>query len=237
MYKRNHFLGLPWRISILLALAASADPPIVERLFPRAFAEEAVPAPETPFELPPAVEIAAPAVVRVEAAPEDAAPPNLRSVVEGNGGPDRSHGELSALAAGELDRMRGGFELPESGLRFSFGIERAVFVNGELVASTTLNLQHLPLGGGTAAAQAPAAISAAAALPGSAFSIIQNGNGNAFTALPGQTATGTVIQNTLNGQAIGTVTTIDAVVNSAQMLRLQLLGSAIRDGIVGSLRR
>lgn len=45
-------------------------------------------------------------------------------------------------SADRLDGVRGGFTTP-SGLQFTFGIERAVYVNGDLVAVTTLNLSNL----------------------------------------------------------------------------------------------
>lgn len=42
-----------------------------------------------------------------------------------------------------LAQIRGGFELPELNLRLSFGLERAVFINGELVARTALKVDAL----------------------------------------------------------------------------------------------
>ncbi|NOV27106.1 flagellin [Cupriavidus necator] len=38
----------------------------------------------------------------------------------------------------KLDDMRGGFEMP--GLQVSFGIERAVYINGDLVVATSINI-------------------------------------------------------------------------------------------------
>ena len=52
---------------------------------------------------------------------------------------DRLGSDWVAMTPQKLDRMRGGFVLP-SGLLLSFGIERAVYVNGELVA--TANYQR-----------------------------------------------------------------------------------------------
>ncbi|QID16821.1 hypothetical protein G3580_03715 [Nitrogeniibacter mangrovi] len=66
-----------------------------------------------------------------------------------------------ALSAARLDAIRGGFELPDLKLKLSFGLERAVFVNGELVARTTLNLSQLR---DTVAARVDAAIPDGAAL-------------------------------------------------------------------------
>ncbi|MBP0629186.1 flagellin [Cupriavidus sp. AcVe19-1a] len=42
------------------------------------------------------------------------------------------------VAHDKLDEMRGGFELP--GLQVSFGIERAVYINGALVVATSINI-------------------------------------------------------------------------------------------------
>ncbi|MEM5429588.1 flagellin [Cupriavidus oxalaticus] len=42
------------------------------------------------------------------------------------------------VAHDKLDEMRGGFEVP--GLQVSFGIERAVYINGALVVATSINI-------------------------------------------------------------------------------------------------
>ncbi|MBP0623569.1 flagellin [Cupriavidus consociatus] len=42
------------------------------------------------------------------------------------------------VAHDKLDEMRGGFEMP--GLQVSFGIERAVYINGALVVATSINI-------------------------------------------------------------------------------------------------
>lgn len=135
---------------------------------------------------------------------------------------------VAALDASALDGIRGGFETPDGALKFSFGIERAVYINGELVASTVLNLKDL---------QGVAGTGVPAALAGSALTVIQNGGGNGISTQINPNLAGTVIQNTLNDQRIVNITTINAAVNSAQVLRAMALQQAIRDGVVGSLRR
>lgn len=139
---------------------------------------------------------------------------------------------LAALDAGSLDEIRGGFELDGTGLKFSFGIERAIYINGELIASTTLNLKDLQqaVGGG---------ISPATLAPGAAgaLGIIQNGSGNNIATTITSNMAGTVIQNSLNDQRIQNVTTINATVNSLQAVRAMSVQSAIQSGIVSSLRR
>ena len=139
---------------------------------------------------------------------------------------------LAALDTSSLDEIRGGFELEGSGLKFSFGIERAVFINGALVATTTMNLKDLQVtaGGGSVANALPAGSTGA-------LGIIQNGAGNNVITQINPNVAGTVIQNTLNDQKIQNITTINATVNSMQTLRTMSVQNAIQNGIVNSLRR
>jgi hypothetical protein len=136
---------------------------------------------------------------------------------------------LVALSTEKLDEVRGGFETG-GGLKISFGIERAVYLNGSLVTTTSLNIADLSkISGGQAQ------------LTGSgkdALALLQSGTGNIFA--PGSissTAAGTVIQNTLDNQKINTITRIDAVVNSAGIMRSMNLQSSMQSAIVNSLRR
>ncbi|MBI2277665.1 MAG: hypothetical protein HYU74_09960 [Dechloromonas sp.] len=138
--------------------------------------------------------------------------------------------QLAALDATSLDEVRGGFELAGSGLKFTFGIERAVYINGELIASTVLNLRDLQLASATGI---PSNIPGAASVQ----DVIQNGSGNNAPKQLSPNMVGTIIQNTLNDQKIQNVTTINATVNSMQALRSMSMHSAIQQGIVGSLRR
>lgn len=136
-----------------------------------------------------------------------------------------------AIADDALDGVRGGF-VGDGGLRISFGIERAVYINGQLVTTTSLNLSEL----GTLAAGKGAAAALPAAV-GASVALIQSGAGNTVLSNLGPAAIGTVIQNTLNGQTIQSVTTINATVNSLSVMRSQALQSNLRDAIVNSLRR
>jgi hypothetical protein len=139
-----------------------------------------------------------------------------------------------ALAERSLDEVRGGFESPDSNLKFSFGIERAVYINGELMARTVMYLQNLGASSGTGSAPQASATANGAAV---ALGVIQNGPGNNFAAQIGPNMVGTVIQNTLDNQKIQNVTTINASVNSMQVLRSMSVQSAVQSGIIGSLRR
>lgn len=135
-------------------------------------------------------------------------------------------GVTVAMSEQGLDLVRGGFTAP-NGLQVSFGIERAVYINGSLVTTTTLNLAPGQAEG--AQIQMPSA---------GQFALIQNGAGN--TVMPGAIsaqALPTVIQNTLDGQKIQNLTVINATVNSLQVLKGLQLQSAVTSAVIDSLRR
>lgn len=139
---------------------------------------------------------------------------------------------IAAVAPTYLDHVRGGFELAGTQFMLSFGIERAVYINGDLVATTVLNLKDLQLMAGTGAG--PLSLPAGAV---GALGIIQNGSGNSVSAQVSGLLVGTIIQNTLDNQNIQNVTTINATVNSLQIMRAMSVQSAVQEGIVNSLRR
>jgi len=150
----------------------------------------------------------------------------LEALAEVRGAP--WDGEALAMDKARLDTMRGGFTT-DTGLKLSFGIERAVYINGNLVTTTSLNVSDL--GAATAGRAASATVNGSLAL-------VQSGTGNTF--LPGavsSTAVGTVIQNTLDNQKIQHVTTLNATVNSMQVLRAMNLQHAVRTAITDSIRR
>lgn len=139
-------------------------------------------------------------------------------------------GDRVAMSDAGLDRTRGGFTTPD-GLRISFGIERAVYVNGSLVTTTSLNVSELGVvSAGNAASPTPPAMGTIA--------VIQNGAGNTFlpVAVPAGSL-GTVVQNSLDGQKIQSVSVINATVNSLGVLRSMTTQSNLRNAIVDSLRR
>ncbi|MES1982320.1 MAG: hypothetical protein V4443_07580, partial [Pseudomonadota bacterium] len=110
-------------------------------------------------------------------------------------------------------------------LSFSFGIERATFVNGQLVSTTTIAIPD----------------SANTAVPIGNFNpvtVIQNGAGNVFSLqgmqnLPGSVMT--VIQNSLDNQVIGTTTVINASVTSRGFLNSLAVQSALNQMVFKSL--
>lgn len=113
--------------------------------------------------------------------------------------------EWLALPLSQLADERGGFLFP-SGLQASFGFERRVHVNGELVSA--LRVQVADLGRVT-----PDEARQLQQLAGG--ELIQIGNGNHAAAVPG----GLVIQNTLDGQRIQVQSTLDVGVGTLEMLR------------------
>jgi hypothetical protein len=165
--------------------------------------------------------------------------------------------QLAAVDTQSLDEIRGGFDL--NGISFSIGIERAVYINGNLVATNVLNVKDLQstVGGTSMASALPvnAATTVAGGQNGTAnkvapqvsqnsqqassgsLGVIQNGPGNSVASQVIQNSAATVIQNSLDKQTIQNVTTINASVNSIQMTRAMSVQNAIQYGIVSSLRR
>lgn len=133
--------------------------------------------------------------------------------------------EAAVLDDTVLDTLHGGFETA-AGMRVSFGIERAVFVNGVLASVTTVNVADLGQLSGRGVSE------------GATVAVIQNGPNNAFVAHASNAgALATVIQNSLDNQTIRAVTTINATVNSIEMLRTARLDQSLRDTMVHSLMR
>jgi hypothetical protein len=139
---------------------------------------------------------------------------------------------LQPVADDRLDQVRGGFAA-EAGLRIVFGIERATYINGQLVTTTRLNVAGTP---GRLTGDLTQTGRGADGAAG--WTLIRNGAGNTFR--PGTTADsniGTVIQNTLNDQHIRNITQITATVNSLQWLRGQGVQDSVRGALIDSLRR
>ena len=133
-----------------------------------------------------------------------------------------------AVSEHALDRVRGGFS--GDGLNISFGIERAVYVNGALVTTTSLNVSDLgrvSAGRGTASHDI------------GSMGLIQSGAGNLVSPNTSVSAgaISTVVQNTLDGQKIQNITVINATVNSLGVLRGLNLQSSLRGAVIDSLRR
>ena len=126
-----------------------------------------------------------------------------------------------------LDGMRGGFDMG-NGLQASFGINRAVYVNGNLVTQTSFNIPDIAHITTTQAAAMQAALNS--------ISITQIGPNNTFdpSSLGGVSA-GTVIQNTLDNQKIQTITTLNTSVNSLNAFRAANFQDALQQAQLQSL--
>ncbi|MGU7785186.1 hypothetical protein [Burkholderia sp. PU8-34] len=130
-----------------------------------------------------------------------------------------------ALTDARLDAMRGGFDLP-GGLQVSFGVSRVAFVNGNLVATTNINIPDIS----QITAQQAQALAAA-----NVGALIQVGPGNAAQpgALPA--LTGAVIQNTLDNQRIQALTTINTSVNTLSTFKNLNIMSTLNNALIGVL--
>ena len=132
-----------------------------------------------------------------------------------------------AVRDADLDEMRGGFET-NTGLLISFGIERMVYVNGNLVTTTSFNIADVA----KITAEEARMLGAATGT----LALVQIGPGNTLQTGPmSQTAIGTVIQNTLNNQKIQSVTTINTTVNSFELLKSLNLQSVLKDVQINSI--
>jgi hypothetical protein len=125
----------------------------------------------------------------------------------------------------QLDAMRGGFD-SGNGLLASFGIDRVVYINGNLATRTSVSIpdiDHMT----TAQAHALAAV-------GGVLTVVQSGQGNTAALAPSG-ATATVIQNSLDGQHVQSLTTIDASVDHLDQFRSARLGDTLQGELIQSL--
>lgn len=126
-----------------------------------------------------------------------------------------------------LESMRGGYDMG-NGLMASFGIDRAVYVNGNLVTQTSFNVPDI--------AHITAMQAGAMATALNAMSITQIGPNNSFDPSSlGSTSGGTVIQNTLNNQNIQAITTLNTSVNSLNAFREASFQQALQQSQLQSL--
>ena len=110
--------------------------------------------------------------------------------------------EWVAIDPALLDDMRGGF-MTGDGTALSFGIERAVFVNGELLATTRVQIPDV---GRMSAAQAQELDRFNRGM------VVQVGGGNTFEQAGNMN--GVLVQNTLDGQDIPALTTVNVGVDT-----------------------
>ena len=135
------------------------------------------------------------------------------------------------LAASDqtLDTLRGGFDLG-TGLMVSFGISRAVYINGQLITSTTFRVSDLT----SLTPQQAVALSQQISTQTQA-QVVKNGSGNTMELSITSAPLSTFIQNTLSNQSIRNQTIIDMTSNGmgiAKGLNLQAtIDAAVADAI------
>jgi hypothetical protein len=133
------------------------------------------------------------------------------------------------LAASDrtLSQLRGGFDLG-AGLVVSFGISRAVYINGQLITSTSLQVGDLsrltPTQAATLGQQMP-----------TQTQVVQNGPDNSLAAGALTIPLATYIQNTLNNQTIHSQTVIQATSNGLSMVKNMNLQSTIGQAIANAV--
>lgn len=128
------------------------------------------------------------------------------------------------VQASTLDKVRGGFSSSDGQTLVSFGIQRSVYINGELAASNSFHVGNTQ-GNATAAGEATTLL-------------VQQGAGNTFVAGSfGAASARTIIQNTLDNQKIQTLTAIDVTANSMQVYRNSRIQTTLGNAIAASLRR
>ncbi|HWS16161.1 MAG TPA: hypothetical protein VN450_08240 [Candidatus Methylomirabilis sp.] len=128
----------------------------------------------------------------------------------------------------ELESTRGGYKAGTD-LMFSFGIEKAVYVNGVLEASSTLNLLSPGAGGGFS--QVP--------FPGTLIQIGNPGDpntGSNFSAISPGDFRGIILQNSLDQQRIANITKISVGLNVLGAYRENHLSGILNQQLFRSIR-
>lgn len=155
----------------------------------------------------------------------------------GNKNPAAPRATWTTVGDTTLESMRGGFDLG-GGLMVSFGISRAITVNGVLLAATTFNIPDV--------ARITAVQAAALERQMNSTNLVQVGPNNsvvATTGVAGAAAAGvaasaglpaaaTVVQNTLDNQTIQTRTLIDTTTNAMSLAKSINAAGALRDALI-----
>ena len=135
--------------------------------------------------------------------------------------------EWQPVAPATLAALRGGFDIPGA-TNISFGIERAVYINGALVVDTRAQIPDLAQ---MTTAQATQLADAIAPL------IVRNGAGNVADVVPGNVGTLTIVQNSLDNQRIAGMTTLSVGVGTLGDYQARNAASALQDTLVWSATR
>ena len=135
--------------------------------------------------------------------------------------------EWAPVSAQTLDGSRGGFDTG-TGLLVSFGIERAVSVNGNLVSNTSFNIPNVANLTPEQAKLATVALST--------VNLVQIGPGNSYQ--PGNLGSlnlGLTVQNSLNDQLIRSQTVINTSVNSLSLLKSLNLQGVLNEALINAV--
>lgn len=128
-----------------------------------------------------------------------------------------------------LDSTRGGYKAGTD-MMFSFGIEKAVYVNGVLEATSSLNLLS-PNGGAGGLPQVP--------FPGTLIQIGNPGDPNSgknFSAISLDNFRGIILQNSLDQQRIANITKISVGLNILGAYRENNLSAILDQQLFRSIR-
>lgn len=128
-----------------------------------------------------------------------------------------------------LDKMRGGFDLG-AGLMVSFGISRAVYINGQLITSTTFQIGDL-----TSLTPPQAAALSQQISTQTQAQVVKNGPGNTVELNVGTVPLATYIQNTVNNQTIRSQTIIDVTSNGMGMIKGMNLQATINEAVANAI--
>lgn len=145
------------------------------------------------------------------------------------GGVQASYGQPFAsppVSDGRLAMVRGGFDLG-GGLVASFGIERAIYINGNLTARVSVDIPDL--------ARIDSAQAAALATLANGATLIRNGSGNFVDPASFNRATGAiVIQNTLDSQQIQALTTLNTTVRNLGQFASINVANSLQQALIRS---
>lgn len=130
------------------------------------------------------------------------------------------------VSDGRLADCRGGFDLG-GGLVASFGISRAIYINGNLVANVSVNIPDL--------ARIDGAQASALAALANGVTLIHNGPGNFADPASFNRATGAiVIQNTLDNQQIQALTTLNTTVRNLNQFSSLNIANSLQQALINS---
>jgi len=147
-------------------------------------------------------------------------PSSARADADGFGG-----AEIVPLQ--ELDAARGGYQAGKD-LMFSFGVEKATYLNGVLQATSSLNLLQ-PVGAAAEGSQTP--------FPGTLIQVGKPGDLNKnFSAISPDGFRGIILQNSLDKQWITNVTKISVGLNVLGAFRENNLSSILNQQLIRSGR-